>query len=47
MFYHDASKHIDSGMYKQKITHTTASNQPAWPQTIVTVASLVTSWLLL
>ena len=35
-------------MYKQKINHKTASNQAlwkAWPQTIVTAASLVTSWL--
>ena len=33
-------------MYKQKIAHKTASTQPlweAWPQTIVTAASLVTS----
>ena len=40
--------YTDSGIYKQKIVHKTASNQPlwkAWPQTIVTAASLVTSWL--
>ena len=38
----------DLGIYKQKIAHKTASNQPlwkAWPQTIVTAASLVTSWI--
>ena len=51
LFYHDASKHIKSmqiRVYKQRIAHKTASNQPlwkAWPQTIVTAASLVTSWL--
>ena len=35
-------------VYKQKLAHKTASNQPlwkAWPQTIVTADSLVTSWL--
>ena len=40
--------YADSGVYKQKIAHKTTSNQPpwkAWPQTIVTAASLVTSWL--
>ena len=40
--------YADSGVYKQKIAHQTASNQPlwkAWPQPIVTAASLVTSWL--
>ena len=40
--------YADSGVYKQKIAHKTASNQPlwkAWPQAIVTAASLVTSWL--
>ena len=40
--------YADSGVYKQQIAHKTASNQPlwkAWPQTIVTAASLVTSWL--
>ena len=36
------------GVYNKKIAHKTASNQPlrkAWPQTIVTAASLVASWL--
>ena len=40
--------YADSGVYKQKIAYKTTSNQPpwkAWPQTIVTAASLVTSWL--
>ena len=40
--------YADSGMYKQKIAHKTASNRPlwkAWTHTIVTAASLVTSWL--
>ena len=40
--------YADSGVYKRKIAHKTASNQPlwkAWPQPIVTAASLVTSWL--
>ena len=40
--------YADSDVYKHKIAHKTASNQPlwkAWPQPIVTVASLVTSWL--
>ena len=40
--------YADSGVYKRKIAHKTASNQPlwkAWPQTIVTAASLVTSCL--
>ena len=48
IFYHDASKHIKSSVYKRKIAHKTVSNQPLWkewPQTIVTTASLVTSWL--
>ena len=42
--------YADSCVYKQKIAHKTASNQPqwkAWPQTIVTGAPSVTSWLLL
>ena len=45
---HHSPRAVYSGVYKQKIAHKTASNQPllkAWPQTIVTAASLVTSWL--
>ena len=52
LFYHDASKILNlcrfGYVFKQKISHNTASNQPlwkAWPQTILTAASLVTSWL--
>ena len=39
--------YADSGVYTQKIAHKNASNQPlwkAWPQTIVTSTSVVTSW---
>ena len=42
------SIYADSGVYEQKIAHKTASTQPlweAWPQTIITAASLLTSWL--
>ena len=40
--------YADLGVHKQNIADKTASNQPlwkAWPRTIVTAASLVTSWL--
>ena len=44
LFYHDASKHIKSVQIRVCISRK-SSLCKAWPQTIVTAASLVTSWL--